>query len=503
MLIILAVLAILTGSITAKNATVSRDLYYGDIKIRLNGNLITPKDALGNIVEPFAIDGTTYLPIRAISGALGLNVDWDGATATVILDSPKTEKLTPAQLYETCKNSVVHIETGISGGTGFFIDEDIIVTNNHVIEGAWGMTAKTADGQIMKVTHILARSHNPDLAILKVDGKGTPVTIASATEPVGANAYSIGAPLGIFPTFSSGMIQNNTFTENDVSFYLTNIGTISGNSGGPVFNDRGEVIGVVQGGMTDGSNTIDMMIRIDHINDLDMSNPEELTGKEPLPEDEMTKADSLKNAEVGQLVSFGHYEQDNDPATTNEDILWVVLENNGKELKLMSLYCLDVIPMMITDDPMSWEGSYARAFLNDEFLKNAFSASEQAKLKTVTVENKPNPLHGTPNGDNTLDRVYLPSLDEIMEMYDIPEAKEQGYANLFAHATEYTQSKGVWLEIPGSSKCWWWLRSSGGSESNAAEVGSGGYLSFNGTDADGDPLGGGRAIRPIIHVSVE
>ena len=60
-------------------------LYYNNIKIRLNGEELVPKDALGNIVEPFAIEGTTYLPIRAISSALGLNVTWDGATQTVVL----------------------------------------------------------------------------------------------------------------------------------------------------------------------------------------------------------------------------------------------------------------------------------------------------------------------------------------------------------------------------------------------------------------------------------
>ena len=61
------------------------ELYFNDIKIRLNGKELTPKDVNGNIVEPFVIDGTTYLPIRAVASALGLNVDWDGATQTVIL----------------------------------------------------------------------------------------------------------------------------------------------------------------------------------------------------------------------------------------------------------------------------------------------------------------------------------------------------------------------------------------------------------------------------------
>ena len=58
---------------------------YNNIKIVVNGETITPKDANGNAVEPFIVDGTTYLPVRAISQALGEDVDWDGATSTVYI----------------------------------------------------------------------------------------------------------------------------------------------------------------------------------------------------------------------------------------------------------------------------------------------------------------------------------------------------------------------------------------------------------------------------------
>ena len=69
------------GSVTTKtlNAT------FKNIKIVLNGVQIDPKDASGNIVEPFVSDGTTYLPVRAVANALGLDVKWDGETSTVYL----------------------------------------------------------------------------------------------------------------------------------------------------------------------------------------------------------------------------------------------------------------------------------------------------------------------------------------------------------------------------------------------------------------------------------
>ena len=57
--------------------------YFNDIKINMDGVLITPKDASGNIVEPFIVDGTTYLPVRAICEAIGKTVEWVGEENTV------------------------------------------------------------------------------------------------------------------------------------------------------------------------------------------------------------------------------------------------------------------------------------------------------------------------------------------------------------------------------------------------------------------------------------
>lgn len=65
----------------------SADITYRGISIIVNDTKIVPQDANGNPVEPFIMEGTTYLPVRAIAGALGLDVGWNGATNTVILTS--------------------------------------------------------------------------------------------------------------------------------------------------------------------------------------------------------------------------------------------------------------------------------------------------------------------------------------------------------------------------------------------------------------------------------
>lgn len=71
-------------------------LNFSGIKITLNGSQITPPDASGKAVEPFTIDGTTYLPVRGIANALGVGVTWDQSTQTVQLTSPGAPPSTPA-----------------------------------------------------------------------------------------------------------------------------------------------------------------------------------------------------------------------------------------------------------------------------------------------------------------------------------------------------------------------------------------------------------------------
>jgi len=72
-------------ALAAAFTTKTAQLEYSGMKIALNGNTVTPKDANGKAVEPFVIDGTTYLPVRAIGNALGMGVDWDSNTNTVKL----------------------------------------------------------------------------------------------------------------------------------------------------------------------------------------------------------------------------------------------------------------------------------------------------------------------------------------------------------------------------------------------------------------------------------
>lgn len=94
-----AVLLINTVFAAQINKTITA--VYNDIKITVDGKQIIPKDAAGKAVEPFISDGITYLPVRAISEAVGYDVAWDGEKNTVILTKKAGQIPPPATTEKT------------------------------------------------------------------------------------------------------------------------------------------------------------------------------------------------------------------------------------------------------------------------------------------------------------------------------------------------------------------------------------------------------------------
>ncbi len=86
-LLLVLVAALLSVSVLAATGVVDAKLTYRDIKLVLDGREITPTDAAGKSTEPFILNDSTYLPVRAIAEALGLDVKWDDETSTVSIVS--------------------------------------------------------------------------------------------------------------------------------------------------------------------------------------------------------------------------------------------------------------------------------------------------------------------------------------------------------------------------------------------------------------------------------
>ena len=177
----------------------------------------------------------------------------------------ETSELSPADLYEQNVNSTVGITisgetssrygygyTYQASGSGFIITSDgYILTNYHVISGSKTVTVATYDHNTYDAK-VIGYDASNDIAVIKIDAENlAPVTLGdSDTLRVGESVYAIGNPLGEL-TFSltGGIVSalsRNVQTEAGTSMSLiqTDCAINSGNSGGALFNTRGEVIGI-------------------------------------------------------------------------------------------------------------------------------------------------------------------------------------------------------------------------------------------------------------------
>lgn len=173
---------------------------------------------------------------------------------------PKPGEKTPAELFKDAAPSVVTIfvkqkRGGDGGGTGFLVDRDgTIATNHHVIDGASHVRIKFQNGAVYEDVEVLEDVAAVDLALLKInlaaplDGgakvDAPPLSIGdSEAIVVGERAVSIGNPLGLEHTLTDGLVSSRRLYEGRAWIQFS--APISpGNSGGPLFNMRGEVIGV-------------------------------------------------------------------------------------------------------------------------------------------------------------------------------------------------------------------------------------------------------------------
>ncbi len=199
----------------------------------------------------------------------GLQKELDGLKAgsaepgQIITDPvSNADAMTPAQVYARNVGSVVLIKNkittqyggqaayGTSTGSGFILTSDgYVVTNCHVVEDAGKLTVVTHEGEEYSA-QLVGYDKNNDVALLKIEGTFTPVTVGSSEDlVVGSQVAAIGNPLGdLTSTLTVGYVsaKNRDVTTDGVTINMiqTDVAINSGNSGGPLFNMQGQVVGI-------------------------------------------------------------------------------------------------------------------------------------------------------------------------------------------------------------------------------------------------------------------
>ena len=224
-----------------------------NVRVYVNGMRVNEDVVLKN--------NTTYIPLRAVSEALGADVEWDGASRSAFITF--TEEDAISKVVTDVSPSVVTI-IGNYAGTGatnqynnptahgsgvIYKSNGYIITNAHVVKDIKNLTVVLNDGQTFP-GQVLFSDEKADLAIVKIDKIGLKAVSMADMSTVlsGKTAIAIGTPISLSMrnTVTRGIVCGTGVSMSDSYYKLiqTDATINPGNSGGPLLNSRGELIGI-------------------------------------------------------------------------------------------------------------------------------------------------------------------------------------------------------------------------------------------------------------------
>ena len=192
--------------------------------------------------------------------------------------------------------------------------------------------------------------------------------------------------------------------------------------------------------------------------------------------------EQLKNAQIGDYINWGTYEQDKNINNGNEEIEWLVLEVKDSKILLISKYALERKQYNTIDADVTWETCSLRKWLNTTFIDSAFTYDEKAMIATVTVSADKNPDRSTNPGNTTEDQVFLLSITEVEKYLRFKNER-------MCEPTRLWKSE--------LDTCAWWLRSPGETQLVASYVGYDGFVFTHGEDVEY-----GKGIRPALWIDL-
>ena len=197
----------------------------------------------------------------------------------------QTAGISPSMIYEQISNACVRIEAfDRSGnrfglGSGFFINgSGKLVTNYHVIRSAYSIKVYNYAGREYEVESILGYSKLEDVAVIQVKSTSNPFLELATTDNIrtGDSIYTLGSPLGVDNVFTDGIVANTSVNVSGKDMVAFTAPIASGNSGGPLVNSDGKVIGV-NTSTANNAQTLNFAVRAERIAELDITEPKNMS----------------------------------------------------------------------------------------------------------------------------------------------------------------------------------------------------------------------------------
>ncbi len=219
--------------------------------------------------------------------------------------------------------------------------------------------------------------------------------------------------------------------------------------------------------------------------------------------EEATRQEAMRQIAVGSIITFGHYEQDNDLSNGPEPIEWLVLDVKDGRALLLSKYGLDLQPYHNELIDVTWEKCYLRSWLNKDFIIIAFTAQQKTIIHTTTVDNSKSQgsnRWNTNGGNNTEDKIFLLSCSEANKYFRVTYVNQKN-VNARMSPTMYAINKGSFTlneyqTSDGSSAGSWYLRSPGDRQKRAAGVSQRGSLIS-------EDVSSPYCVRPAMWINLE
>ena len=190
---------------------------------------------------------------------------------------------------------------------------------------------------------------------------------------------------------------------------------------------------------------------------------------------------------VGEHIYFGHYKQGADGEV--QPIEWRVLAvQNGKAL-LITDKLLDYVAYNDYNKDVTWETCSMRRWMNNTFLRTAFSSSERKKIASVTVDNPDNAKYGTEGGSATQDKIFALSIDEAFQYFSSDDDR-RAFTTDYAHIPQNDAD---------DRSDYWWFRSPGAESNLASDAHYLGSVNQKGYNVDYT----GTAVRPALWMNLE
>jgi len=201
--------------------------------------------------SPSALPSFNWIAAKYGAAVVNISVTGEVQAAAEMPQMPQVDPSDPFyQFFKRFQGPVPQGEVPVHGmGSGFIVSPDgIILTNAHVVDGAKEVQVKLTDKREFKAK-VIGVDHQSDVAVLKIDARDLPtVKVGNADElRVGDWVVAIGSPFGFENSVTQGIVSAKARSlpdETYVPFIQTDVPVNPGNSGGPLFNLQGEVVGI-------------------------------------------------------------------------------------------------------------------------------------------------------------------------------------------------------------------------------------------------------------------